>query len=107
MSQQDKKRETITSITNLLLPAGAIALTIFGMFFISFSVVLLTGIMLGGNQPVEVKGSLKKPGIVIISYSNAFEDEVRKSQSFTPELPLHARYQKQISLSNAQLSYRY
>jgi hypothetical protein len=109
MSQQDTKRETGFSLTHLLLPAGAIAITIFGMFLISFSVVLWTGIFLGGTQPVELKpGSKKKSsGIVIISYSNAIEEEIKKSQLMTPELPFNFRYQKQLSLSNTQLSYRY
>lgn len=109
MSQKNKKRETMTTITRLLLPVGAIAITIFAMFFISFSTILLTGVIMGGNQPGDVKYSenKKRSGMVIIAYSNAIENEVRKSQSVTPELPLHFRYQKQVSLSNFQLSYRY
>lgn len=108
-NKQKEKQETAHSVTNILLPLGAVALTVCGMFVISFSVIVCTGIFFGGNQVFEAKLSPQKKtsGMVIISSSNSVEDEIRKSNLHTPELPSHFRTEKPISLLHSQLSYRY
>ncbi|MFD1123605.1 hypothetical protein ACFQ2T_13905 [Methylophilus flavus] len=108
MPVQNQKQDTNNSVTDLLLPLGAVAVTIFGMLFISFSVIVLTGIISGGNPRFEAKSNPnKKSGMIIISSSKSIEDEIRKSQMVTPELPLHYRSQTQLSLWKSQRAYRY
>lgn len=108
MSGQDQKQDTTNPIAALLLPLGAVAVTILGMLFISLSVIVLTGIISGGNPKFESKVSPnKKSGMIIISSSKSIEDEIRNSHSDTPALPLHFRAQTQRSLLNSPWAYRY
>lgn len=103
------KQENGNTLTNILLPLGAVALTVCGMFIISFSVIVCTGIFFGGNQAYEAQLNTQKKnsGMVIVLSSKSVEDEIRKSRLDTPELPSHFRTEKPISLLNSQLSYRY
>lgn len=107
--QENNRQENGNTLANILLPLGAVALTVCGMFIISFSVIVCTGIFFGGNQVFEAKLSPQKKtsGMVIISSSKSVEDEIRKSNLHTPELPSHFRTEKPTSLLNSQLSYRY
>jgi hypothetical protein len=108
VSQVTKNKKLERSIANLLMPAGAIVVAVGGMFVVSISLIVLIGITLGSNFSFDAKNSLSKKNssIVFITNSNSIESEIKKAELATPELPLHARFPPQISLSSLQFIYR-
>lgn len=106
MSQKYENKEALISLTDRLIPAGAIGVAIFGMFMVSIGIVLLTGIIFGDSQPLTAKRIPHKKSVevVIVSYSKPLvEQEVKQSQLATPELPVQTSYQKLSSLLTFQI----
>lgn len=76
------------SMGKLLFTATSIALLIVGMFLISLTVVIFTGLLSGGHHTHSgLESRSSTVGLVVIPPTDHVENEIKKSQSDTPQIP--------------------
>lgn len=72
----------------LFFTVSSIAAIIVAMFLISFTVVIFTGLLSGGHHTHSgMESRSSAVGLVVISPTDHVENEIKKSQLDTPQMP--------------------
>lgn len=76
------------SMGKLLFTVSSIAVLIVGMVLISLTVVIFTGLISGGHHTHSgLESRSSAVGLVVISPTDHIENQIKKSQLDTPQIP--------------------